>query len=266
MLGQISDLETELHAIMEELSSKTKTIDGLNETMLKLERENSDILVKVKEKEAVITEKKNAILNNESTIKLLEDELQSLKDERDRVNSEISNKELEIKELNQTCQQMEKESEATRFEYFRMKESLENLMKIHSTTRETIQVLTEKNAVLENEKLHSNLSFTEKDAAYKQVLTEKMHLETEIQKLLEDNKSLNLLLNEKNQESNLLDETICKMTNLVDESDSNIHDFLLYLSNSNNRLRDLADKYFTHFKKLQYNDQSLTSKNSELQK
>ncbi|GIY05893.1 uncharacterized protein CDAR_176771 [Caerostris darwini] len=265
MLGQISDLETELHAIMEELSSKTKIIDGLNETVLKLERENKDILVKVKEKEAVITEKKNTILNNESTIKLLEDELQSLKDERDCVNSEISNKEFEVKELNQTCQQMEKECEATRFEYFRMKESLQNLMKIHSTTRETIQDLTEKNAVLENEKLHSNLSFTEKDAAYKQVLTEKMHLETEIQKLLEDNKSLNLLLKEKDQESNLLDETICKMTNLADESDSNIQDFLLYLSNSNNRLRDLADKYFTHFKKLQYNDQSLMSKNSELQ-
>ncbi|GFU25161.1 uncharacterized protein TNCV_3360712 [Trichonephila clavipes] len=263
LLSQITDLETELDSLREELNSKETTINNLNEILSSLKDEKEDILSELKEKEHVIQSKNNMIETLESASKLIQDEMLLLKKECESIKTEISIKDSHIMEFNKKLELLENELKVKEAEFLKLSQELKEARKTLTINEETIQLLQQQNAVLEDEKLHSNLSYTEKDAAHKELLTEKMSLEIEFSKLLEENKSLGLLLEERRKEFDVLDEAICKITDLIN-TDSNEQDFSPYLS-ADSKLNKLVQRYFSHLKKMQTDNQNLIDENSKLQ-
>ncbi|GBM97457.1 hypothetical protein AVEN_211858-2 [Araneus ventricosus] len=264
--NELKSHEAELNLLRDELRLKTIDINDLNEFVLCLGNEQHKIHSELMEKEHLIQEKDNAIRDYESVDKANKDKINSLKQEIECIKAEIMTKDSQIMEQNQKFQQLEKELKAKEEEISRVHEELQEVIKIRSANEETILLLKEKNAVLENEKLHSNMSFTEKDEAYKQVLTEKMHLESEFLKLQEENESLDELLKERLWISANVKDVIHKLTDLITSSDSEAaQDYLTQLSDGHSDLKQLAERYFSRLKNMQTDVDALISENSALQ-
>ncbi|XP_055932362.1 uncharacterized protein LOC129962587 isoform X2 [Argiope bruennichi] len=264
--NELETQEAELNTLRNELKSKTKNIDELNEIILSLRNENEKIHSELEEVENLIWEKNNIIEDYESADKANKDEINFLKDEIECIKEEIFDKDSEINVQNQRLQLLESEFKAITNEFSCSREEFQNLIETHSVNEETIKLLKERNSVLEREKLHSNMAFTEKDEAYKKVLTEKTHLESEFLKLQDEKESLDALLKEKAQELDIVNSAINKLTNLIASSDSKIvQDFLSELSDKNSNLKQLGDKYFSFLKSMQNDVDLLSSENSALQ-
>ncbi|CAL1284536.1 unnamed protein product [Larinioides sclopetarius] len=264
--SELKSYEAELNLLKDELKSKTKDIDDLNELVLSLRNENEKNRSELMEKENSIREKDNAITDYESVDKANKDEINSLKQEIECIKTEILAKDSQITEQNQKFQQLEEELKAKEEDISRVREELQKEIKIRSANEETIQRIKEEKTVLENEKLHSNMSFTEKDEAYKQVLTEKMELESEFLKLQEEKKSLDTLLKEQIQKSDVVNDIINNLSNLITSFDSEaVQDYLIQLSDENSNLKQFAEKYFSRLKKVQTDFYTIVSENDILE-
>ncbi|KAG8200505.1 hypothetical protein JTE90_000582 [Oedothorax gibbosus] len=241
----IDELNQNVSKLSNEVIQKQKVTEQLNSNLDSLKGSNTKVLSEIEEQKNLLLQKEGLIDNLKTVVTTNENLFSSLKAEHESLKNSFAEKVAELSSIKEKLEELENFSTSKSEELSNVNEKLQRSVITLDEREEELKVLKNKNELLEEEKLHSKLSLTEKDQNHQQILSDKLQLENDLQKLQNENKSLMSTLNEKANELELNMSTINKIFNSVKTNDKEAKDFLKELFKNKNKLAKFAKKWFS---------------------